>query len=86
MKRRTEDDFIVVALCLAVVAIVVIILCSVAFGNEQARADLPRMDSLTATFTADGDCIKAYVLRDPDTGQEYIVTDHGGITPRLDKS
>ena len=49
----------------------------------QGKADLPRMDSLAATFTADGDCIKLYVIRDPDTGLEYLVSDHGGITPRL---
>lgn len=51
--------------------------------GSPATAGLPRMDSLTATYTADGDCIKAYVIIDPDTGQQYLVSDHGGITPRL---
>lgn len=55
----------------------------VCFGSVgKSSAGLPRMDSLTVTYTADGDCIKAYVIRDPDTGIEYIVTDHGGITLR----
>ena len=63
------------------VAAIIVIVCFA--SGFKAHASLPRMDSLTATFTADGDCIKAYVLRDPDTGIEYLVTDHGGITERV---
>lgn len=42
-------------------------------------------DSLTASLTHDGTYIRGYVLIDPDTGVHYIVTDRGGIAPRLDK-
>lgn len=56
----------------------------VCFGSVgKSSADLPRMEPLTATFTSDGDSIKAYVLVDPDTGIQYLVSDHGGVTPRL---
>ena len=72
-------------LLLAIVSIVVglLILIAVIFDIRDASADLPRMDSLTVTYTAEGDCIKLYVIIDPDSGIEYLVSDHGGITPRL---
>ena len=63
------------------VALLVMIACVV--YSATANASLPRMEPLTATYTADNDCIKAYVLIDPDTAIQYLVTDHGGITPRL---
>ena len=65
------------------VAALIVIACFA--SGFVAYAALPSMDSLTATFTADNDCIKLYVVRDPDSGIEYLVTDHGGITPRLHK-
>lgn len=40
-------------------------------------------DSMAITYTYDGESIRYYVMTDPDTGAQYIVTDHGGITPRL---
>lgn len=43
----------------------------------------PTMDSMAFTYTSDGDVIKVYVVTDPDYGRQYLVTDHGGITPRL---
>lgn len=56
----------------------------VCFGSVgKSSAGLPRMEPLTATFTSDGDSIKAYVLVDPDTSIQYLVSDHGGVTPRL---
>lgn len=47
---------------------------------------LQRHDSLTHTYTHDGsDTIRIYVVTDPDMGVQYVVNDHGGITPRLDR-
>ena len=70
---------------LTILMVLVVFLCALCTFGAPHRGDasLPRMDSMTATYTADGDCIKAYVLRDPDTGIEYLVTDHGGITERV---
>lgn len=53
-------------------------------SQKPASASLPRMEPLTATYTAEGGRVAAYVLTDPDTGVQYVVTDGGGITPRLD--
>lgn len=79
--RRNDDDLSAFLLFL-IIFLVAIIFCFI-FPAAQGQASLPRMEPLTATFTADDDVIKAYVLIDPDTKQQYIVTDHGGITPRL---
>ena len=65
------------------VAAIIVIVCFA--SGFKAHATLPRMEPLTATYTADDDVIKAYVIVDPDTAIQYIVTDHGGITPRLNK-
>lgn len=55
-------------------------------ANQAAHDEAmrrPTMDSMSYTYTSDGDMIKTYVVTDPDTGIQYVVTDHGGITPRL---
>lgn len=71
------------------ILIMLLTLCGVAYTilgtTVNAFAVVPRMEPLTATFTSEGDSIKAYILVDPDTQQQYIVTDKGGITPRLEK-
>ena len=73
---------------LEIFLVLLILLCAgllicVSVHTSSAQAALPRMEPLTATFTADNDSIKAYILIDPDTSLQYIVTDKGGITPRL---
>ena len=70
------------AATIVIIVTVVIVYACLLFA-VNAQAELPRMEPLTATYTADGDCIKAYVIIDPDTQHQYIVSDHGGITPRL---
>jgi hypothetical protein len=44
----------------------------------------PTHDSMTYARTYDGELIRVYVVTDPDTGAQYVVSDRGGITPRLD--
>jgi len=63
--------------------VALVVICACVVYGIAAHASLPRMEPLTATYTADNDIIKAFVLIDPDTKIQYIVTDHGGITPRL---
>ena len=82
MKQRNDDGLSVFLIFLLVLYVFVTLF--VTFVKPSA-ASLPRMETLTATYTADDDVIKAYVLTDPDTAIQYIVTDHGGITPRLQK-
>ena len=83
MRRNdTATGILIICMMLLVMAGVVY----GCLGNiGKSEATLPRMEPLTATYTNDSDCIKAYLIRDPDTGIEYLVTDHGGITPRIKK-
>ena len=68
----------------AIILLALLIAFSIAGSTvKPADADLPKQDSLAATFTAEGDAIKLYVIIDPDSGIEYLVSDHGGITPRI---
>lgn len=75
-KNTSVGGFIV-----AIILLALLIFFSVC--GSLAGADLPKQDSLTATYTAEGDAIKLYVIIDPDSGIEYLVSDHGGITPRV---
>ena len=44
----------------------------------------PTMDALGPVYTDHSDeIIKIYIFTDPDTGYQYLVNDHGGITPRI---
>ena len=83
MKRPLSDLglSLFLVLLMVLVALGVVYVCLGSIG--KSAASIPRMEPLTATFTADGGEIKAYVLIDPDTGIQYIVTDAGGITQRL---
>ena len=40
-------------------------------------------DSMTVTYTYDGEMIRWYVMIDPDSGVQYLVNDRGGCCPRL---
>lgn len=82
MKRRNDDDLSAFLIFLLVLCVFV---TSFVTFVKPSSAALPRMEPLTATYTADDDVIKAYIITDPDTAIQYIVTDHGGITPRLHK-
>lgn len=44
----------------------------------------PTHDSMTYSLTYDGEMIRRYVMKDPDTQIEYLVNDRGGCCPRLD--
>lgn len=82
MKRRNDDNLS--AFLVFLIVMLVFVFAFMLFP-QPVKASLPRMEPLTATYTADDDVIKAYVIVDPDTAIQYIVTDHGGITPRLNK-
>lgn len=79
MKNNLGMSLLLV-LMMALTLAGVVYVCLGSIGRSSA--ELPRMEPLTATFTAEGDSIKAYVLVDPDTGIQYLVSDHGGITLR----
>ena len=79
-----EKSFIKTVIATAVMVLIAIALCGVIDGcSAKADAETIRMDSLGHTYTAEGDMIKLYVIIDPDSGIEYLVSDHGGITPRI---
>lgn len=57
------------------------------FVVTAAKHDTARIleghDSMTYARTYNGEIIRVYVVTDPDYGQQYLVTDRGGITPRI---
>lgn len=69
----------------ALAAIAAIVAAWLALTYEPPRRAVaePTHDSLCATYTHDGDIIRVYSVTDSDTGVEYLVSDHGGITPRI---
>lgn len=88
--REVPSRGCVVVLCAFLVAIVAFFLWASVTGEEPTApaksVQLQRHDSLTHTYTHDGtDTIRVYVVTDPDAGVQYVVSDHGGITPRLDR-
>lgn len=81
---RRPGDFgtsLIIVIMIVLVEFCVVYICLGSIGRSSAV--IPRMEPLTATFTSDGGEIKAYVLIDPDTGIQYIVTDAGGIAQRI---
>ena len=50
-------------------------------ATEQ-RPKGPTHDSMTVTYTYDGEAIRYYVMTDPDTQRQYIVNDRGGMCLR----
>lgn len=90
--RRCElwDGRCIVAMVVAALFLVSIFVWASVTGEEPTApaksVQLQRHDSLTYTYTHDGsDTIRIYVVTDPDAGVQYVVSDHGGITPRLDR-
>lgn len=88
--RRHDDQVPPVR---AVVGVVVLITLTIAAmlwftkrveGGATRHTPYPSHDSLGPTYLYDGkDVIRWYVFTDPDTGQQYLVNDRGGCTPRV---
>lgn len=77
-----------------IVLLLVATLCGIAWlclrdktpPETETYKSVQRHDSLTYTHTHDGkDTIRVYVVTDPDTQVQYVVSDNGGICPRLDR-
>ena len=69
---------------LLVVAIFIgIVVAFVMQAKEDSKAQ-PKMshDSMTVVHTYNGETIRFYVMTDPDTQVQYIVSDRGGICVR----
>lgn len=49
---------------------------------QQTKPKGPTHDSMTVTYTYDGEAIRYYVMTDPDTQRQYIVNDRGGMCLR----
>ena len=95
-KERQSAAAVVLLVCIIGAILSVILLVSITQEERTAEA-LPdnapappveakiTHDSLTPTYTYDGEIIRWYVLIDPDTSVQYLVNDRGGCTPRLDQ-
>ena len=53
--------------------------------TEAEQRPNPTHDSMTVSWTHDGEAIRWYVMIDPDTGIQYVVNDRGGCCSRLDR-
>lgn len=85
-------------LALVVVALVLIIGVGVwtwlnqreviATSNDSEQTEhLITHDSLGPVYTYNGEgTMRVYVFTDPDSGIQYLISDKGGITPRLGKN
>lgn len=51
--------------------------------EEPAKITQPTMSPLGPVYTEDGNTIRMYVFTDPDTDIQYLVSDRGGVTPRI---
>lgn len=54
--------------------------------TEAEQRPNPTHDSMTVSWTYNGEAIRWYVMVDPDTGVQYVVNDRGGCCPRLDRN
>lgn len=96
-KERPSAAAVVLLICIIGAILSVILLISITQEERTAEA-LPdnapappveakiKHDSLAPIYTYDGEIIRTYVFTDPDSGVQYLVTDAGGITPRLGKN
>lgn len=76
---------VTVLLLLAFLAVVVsyIVKWYQTYGHKTYTTDTPKThDSMTMTHTYNGESIRIYVITDPDTQVQYLVTDRGGICRR----
>lgn len=94
-KERPSAAAVVLLVCLLGAIVSTLLLLSIAKETSKPIADEapapPKAskithDSLAPTYTYDGEIIRTYVFTDPDSGVQYLVTDAGGITPRLGKN
>lgn len=88
-----RDDERPSELGVTVVCIILIIAIAAALTYLAPKVKVPKAESapnpyktsdcMTLTYTDDEtDPIKVYVITDPDTNIQYIVSDHGGICRR----
>lgn len=93
-KERPSAAAVVLLVCIIGAILSVLLLLSIwsqetGETGEAGRSESKQVeakithDSLAPTYTYDGQIIRTYVFTDPDSGVQYLVTDAGGITPRL---
>lgn len=86
-RDSTEPKGLILGVGVAIVAALLTMAIALhAYRQENQKPVEHRVthDSMCAIHTYDGETIRFYVMTDPDTGAQYVVSDRGGITPRLD--
>lgn len=74
------------AICLAVLGAILQLTGREEVADASDEKPTITHDSLTPTYTYDGEIIRWYVLVDPDEGVQYLYNDHSWVaTPRLDR-
>lgn len=89
-REGIPDAYAVAIICVflvmfAGIAVMGHLLSEAQVADEAAVPEYkPTHDSMTYNLTYDGEMIRWYVMKDPDTQIEYLVNDRGGCCPRLD--
>lgn len=88
--RGFPDDYAAAIICVLLVMFAGIAVMAHLVSGAQATDEAavpeykPTHDSMTYSLTCDGEMIRWYVMKDPDTQIEYLVNDRGRCRPRLD--
>lgn len=85
-KKRLNTVYCILLLLLILTCVVLSARLVVRAFEQRAQANArPRItgSSLGPVYTSSGETIKVYVFIDPETDIQYLVSDRGGITPRL---
>lgn len=88
MKRKDAESSMwgIAIVCILVVVIFAGIAITLAKQtNDAAVKTAQTHDSMTYVRTNDGGTIRVYVVTDPDSQVQYVVSDRGGICPRYDR-
>ena len=88
MRRKDEESSMwgIAIVCILVMVIFAGIALALAKQtNDKATKTAQTHDSMTYARTNDGDTIRVYVVTDPDSQVQYVVSDRGGICPRYDR-
>lgn len=81
--ERPSSIWIIILSLLLIVAICAMITKTVISHDKVTNDQRKTMDCMAFTYTDDSnDPIKVYVVVDPDTDIQYVVSDHGGICVR----
>lgn len=90
---KLPSDRVAYGMAMVAVLVVAALMVWVVLARDAERREAQRVpvivgpthDSLTVSYTYNGEAIRWYVMTDPDTGVQYLVNDRGGCCRREDR-